>query len=157
MEGAPFIPEQHDERTEDFERHLTNSEKIGSLAFEADSEKDPDYRRQNPERLGQALIGKEVLQNKTESAPEKDPTLRSAHKSDSTTSKVPGAVGSLLSSKTNLSLNSSTSQTDTMNTKSTTKKKTNSTKLNLAVADIVMLSVILLLLFAVVAVAIVRL
>lgn len=154
MEGAPLTPEYNNDDIERREKHKPKAETIGSLAVETSPEKDSDRRKRSPEHLGQALISKEALQG--EESYEKDPVLRHSQ-GQGAVSKVSASIGSLLSSKSDLSLGSGALVGD--DTDGNTEQRSKSSKLaahQWSAADIAMFSVITFLIILIILVIIIK-
>ncbi|MFO0781577.1 MAG: hypothetical protein U0524_01620 [Candidatus Saccharimonadales bacterium] len=155
MEGAPFIPEQHDDDPERLEKRIPKTETIGSLAVETNPEKDPDNRTYSHEHLGKTLISKEALKETPEVNYEQDPVLRHAQ-SAGAISRASGWIGSLLSSKSDLDLGSSGPASDDAGSTTSTTPKTPKASNPRSAADMIMLSVIVGLLFLIILVIILK-
>lgn len=155
MEGAPFIPEQQDDDPERLEKRIPKTETIGSLAVETNPEKSPDNRKYSHEHLGKTLISKEALQEPPEVNYEQDPVLRHAQ-SAGAISRASGWIGSLLSSKSDLDLGNSGTNTDDAKAPVSTPSKTQQSSPPRSSADMIMLSVIVVLLFLIILVIILK-
>lgn len=155
MEGAPLTPEYKNDDLERREKHKPNAESIGLLAMETNAEKDPGKRQYSHEHLGKTLINKETLESKTEINFEQDPVLRHQQQSSSgAVSRVSSAIGSLLSSKSDLDLTGGSSATK--DDAKLASERTSLKKPSRSVADIAMFSVISLLLLLIVIVIILK-
>lgn len=141
MEGAPYIPEQNHDDLERREKHIAQPERIGSLTFEANPEKDPDERQYGArEHLGKALISKEALSDTTEVSYEQDPALRHPQ-NNGAISRASGRIGSLLSSKSDMDLGGSAASSNASKPTSSSKSM-KATKSLQSVADTAMYAVI---------------
>lgn len=156
MEGAPYIPEQHNDDIERHEKHVSKSEIIGSLAVETNPEKDPDQRVHAREQLGKTLINKEALQDKTEVNFEQDPIVRHAQSANAV-SRAAGWMGSLLSSKSDIDLsNGATQNSSVIHHGNHASSNSSAVKPKRSLADVVMFSVITLLLALIILVIIIQ-